>query len=267
VSEERAIPEWWILPPDFMEYMYAQQNLFGDRTQATDPESMVRTVQRICDMNRRTGEIIADRNPEFGNTAREYLSDAVMAGGHWPPKNPQVETVMVLEVAGNLASRLSLSSCPRLSLELKHEHGTAWTGLLRELLGEVPSLLESASGMQTDPTGWGPWAAALIAQRLYVNRTKTVQALITTEDTRLARSEDLIAAWEEQENGRALRRLILSEPLTDREREAIVLFLSGHTDRQAAERLGVEPGTIKRLLHRARKRLAESSALRQFVFD
>ena len=54
--------------------------------------------------------------------------------------------------------------------------------------------------------------------------------------------------------------------MTPRERAAILLYLSDHTDREAAERLGVTPGTVKRLLHRARKHLAKSSPLRQYVF-
>jgi len=183
---------------------------------------------------------------------------------------------MVAETAEWISYHVSLSAAPRLGEELKREHGDIATGMKHEMEAEAAVLMDALPcvnkpGYWHIPSAqiihWPSVAANNISRRLYVNRTMTIQFLVTTEETRAENSADLLRQWERREDNRTRRRLILSEPLPPREREVILLFLSGHTDRQAAERLGVAPGTIKTLLHRARKRLAASSALRAFVFD
>lgn len=199
----------------------------------------------------------------------------------------------IIHTAAVMASRLKISDKPRFSRELEIEHGNAEEGLLYELKTEAAVLLAGMKKTKREPEGeisplgeylrgrrilrdtldrfearlaWPRQASNNISRRLYVNRVNTVQLTIPIHETRLARSDELLRAWEEDEHNQALHRLLLAEPLPPRERQALLLHLSEHSDSEAARVMQIESGTYRRYLFNLRERLRRSPRLHEWVF-
>lgn len=193
---------------------------------------------------------------------------------HWARWEAPADTRLagVLSAAAWVSTRLKTSDKPRLERELIHEHGDSARGLDNELLAEMSVLLSECSSLDDaalQAPQWPATAANAIARRLYVNRAKTVQFSISTEDSRLARNDDLLREWFEEAEHRESRGLILSAPLSPSERGVILLKLNNPNlqRHEIAALLGIRETAVKDRLKAAFARLREFAPLRELASD